>query len=137
MPKFFETTIRVRFADTDADGGVFHANYITYFSIGRHDYLREMGIGLRQMELEEDLRMAVVEVRCTFKAGARFDDILRVRTSSEKLGNKSMTFLYEVIRGETDGSETLIATGNTVQCFIDRAGAAVVIPDRVRQALSD
>lgn len=137
MPRTIETHIRVRFADTDADGGVFHANYITYCSIGRHDFLREMGVGLRQMEEEEDLRMAVVEARCTYRAVARFDDILTVRTSVDKLGNKSLTFLYEIVRKEEANSETLIVTGHTVQCFIDRSGAAVPLPERVRKVLSE
>ena len=134
MPKSTETTIRVRFADTDADGGVFHANYITYFSIGRHDFFNQMGVPQTKLVAEDHVRPTVIEVTCTFRAVAHFDDVLTVRTTFERMGNKSITYVYEIVRKEDAHSETIIASGSTIQVFLDSSGATVPIPDKVRTA---
>lgn len=134
MSKSTETTIRVRFADTDADGGVFHANYITYFSIGRHDFFNQMGVPQTKLVAEDHVRPTVIEVTCSFRAVAHFDDILTVRTTIERMGNKSITYVYEIVRKENARSETIIATGTTAQVFLDPAGVTVAIPDKVRKA---
>lgn len=137
MPKTVETTMRVRFSDTDADGGVFHANYITFFSIGRADFYNQLGVGQRQLEEEDNIRPTVIDARCTYRAVARFDDVLTVRTGVERMGNKSVTFVGEIVRKYNERNETLIATSSIVHVYIDRSGATIPIPDKVRKAFSD
>ncbi len=135
MGKTAEAEIRVRFADTDADGGVYHANYLTYFASGRHEILRGAGIDLNRLAREDGLRFVVVEATCRYRAVAYFDDVLIVRSQVERLGNSSVVLAYEVVRPETDG-ETLIASGTTAQVFIDKENKAVPMPQWIREALS-
>jgi len=135
MVQSADTEIRVRFADTDADGGVYFANYLTYFSSGRHELLRQAGIDLNRLASEDGLRFVAVEVTCRYRAMAYFDDLLVVRTRVERMSNKAVVTAYEIVRPEKDG-ETLIATGTMAQVFIDRQNNAVPIPDWIREALS-
>ncbi|MDO8670746.1 MAG: thioesterase family protein [Dehalococcoidia bacterium] len=135
MGNHVETTVRVRFADTDADGGVYFANYLTFFSGARHDLFREVGINLRRLADEDGQRLLGVEVNCRFRSMAYFDDLLTVRVRVERLGNTSLAFSFEIVRPDENG-ETLIATGGTTQVVVDRQNKPVTIPPWMREALS-
>ena len=135
MGKSIETQVRVRFADTDADGGVYFANYLTYFAGARHELFRKVGIDIRRLAEEDGLRMLSVETSCRYRAMAYFDDLLTVRVSVERLGNTSSTFSFEIVRPDENG-ETLIATGNMTLVVVDRQTRPVTIPPYVREALS-
>ena len=75
-----ETTVRVRYKDTDQMGVVYHGNYFTYFEIGRVEYLRDRGMTYKDMEQHDDSHIVVVEAQCRFLRPARYDDVLRIRT---------------------------------------------------------
>ncbi len=135
MGKFIETQVRVRFADTDVDGGVYFANYFTYMSGARHDLFRQVGLNLRRLANEDGLRLVGVEANCRFRSMAYFDDLLTVRARVDRLGNTSLAFSFEIVRPGESG-ETLIATGGTTQVVIDSANKPVPIPDWIREALS-
>lgn len=135
MGRSAETEVRVRFADTDADGGVYYANYLTYFSSGRHGLLHEAGISLNRLAKEDGLRFLAVEATCRFHASAYFDDVLRVRARVDHLGNRSVVIVYEIVRPE-NGGETLIATGKVAQVFANSENKSVPLPPWIREALS-
>ncbi|MBI2865178.1 MAG: acyl-CoA thioesterase [Chloroflexi bacterium] len=135
MGKSIVSQVRVRFADTDADGGVFFANYLTYFSCARHDLFRQVGINLNRLSREDGLRLVGVEANIRFRAMAYFDDLLTVHARVDRLGNSSVAFSFEILRLKENG-ETLIAAGSTTQVVVDQHTKPVSIPPWMREALS-
>jgi len=67
-PEVYETKLRVRYAETDQMGVVYHANYIVWFEVGRVEMLRQLGFTYSEMEKQDETHIAVVDVRCRFKA---------------------------------------------------------------------
>ncbi len=126
----FETRVRVRYAETDQMGVVYHSNYIVWFEVGRVEMLRQMGFTYREMEKQDGTHIAVVEVRCRFKAPALYDDTILVRTSLMNVRDSLLHFGYEILR-ETDG--TLLAEGETVHIVVGADFKRTPIPDKYRQ----
>lgn len=126
-----ETTssVRVRYAETDKMGVVYHSNYLIWFEIGRTDWLRATGLTYRQMEAEDGIQLPVIEAHCEYRQGARYDDDVEIRTRAKKLSPVRVQFDYEATRRQ-DG--VLLATGHTVHATIDREGRPVRMPDRVK-----
>jgi acyl-CoA thioester hydrolase len=127
------SSLRVRYAETDKMGVVYHSNYLIWFEIGRTDWLRETGITYRQMEAEDGIQLPVIEAHCEYRQGARYDDDIEIRTRAKKLSPVRVQFDYEAIR-RADGAT--LATGHTVHATIDRQGRPVRMPDRVRELFS-
>jgi acyl-CoA thioester hydrolase len=119
---FHETEIRVRYQETDGQRRVHHANFLTYFEIGRTEMLRSRGATYRQFE-DAGLFLVVSEATCKYRAAAEYDDLLLVRTYAEKVGGASIEHAYEVIRGTS-----IIATGRTVVVCVDRDGRVNRLP---------
>src|SRR5579862_3305731 len=109
--------IRVRYAETDQMGVVYHSNYFIWFEVGRVDLLRELGFTYREMEQEDGCYIAVVDARCRFKAPARYDDEIVIRTHLKNVRESLIHFAYEAVR-ESDG--TLLAEGETTHIVTDR-----------------
>lgn len=118
-----ETEIRVRYQETDGQRRVHHANFLTYFEIGRTEMLRARGATYRQFE-DEGLFLVVSEATCSYRAAAEYDDLLVVKTYVEKVGGASITHAYEVIR-----DRTIIASGRTVVVCVDREGRVRRLPE--------
>jgi acyl-CoA thioester hydrolase len=118
-----ETEIRVRYQETDGQRRVHHANFLTYFEIGRTEMLRSRGATYRQFE-EAGLFLVVSEASCRYRAAAEYDDLLLVRTYVEKVGGASIEHGYEVIR-----DKTIIASGKTIVVCVDREGRVRRLPD--------
>ncbi len=112
---FNETKIRVRYGETDQMGVVYHANYAQYFEVGRTEWLREFGLTYLRME-EEGIMLPVVSLTINYKNSARYDDVLKVKTTLKKMPTASIEFNYE-LRNQSD---ELLATGNTILAFIDK-----------------
>jgi acyl-CoA thioester hydrolase len=110
-----ETKIRVRYGETDQMGVVYHANYAVYFEVGRTEWLREYGLSYSAME-EEGVMLPVVSLSINYKNSARYDDVLKVKTTLKKPPTASIEFDYEL---RNDSGE-LLATGNTILAFIDK-----------------
>ena len=127
-----ETTssVRVRYAETDKMGVVYHSNYLIWFEIGRTDWLRATGVTYRQMEAEDGIQLPVIEAHCEYRQGARYDDDVEIRTRAKRLSPVRVQFDYEATRRQ-DG--VLLATGHTVHATIDRDGRPVRMPDRVKE----
>ena len=99
----FHTTVRVRYAETDQMGVVYHSNYIVWFEVGRVEMLRQLGFSYQQMEKNDNVHIAVVDVRCRFKAPARYDDVIAIRTRLIHVRDSLLHFGYELAR-ENDGT---------------------------------
>src|ERR1700722_32154 len=108
MSEYSETLLRVRYAETDNMGVVYYANYYVYFEVGRVECMRNLGIIYRQMELEDDCFIAVVESKCRSRRPARYDDPLRIRTRVVSARRRTITFDYEILNNDTG---ELLATG--------------------------
>ncbi len=89
MGEFSETTVRVRYAETDQMGVVYHANFYVWFEVGRVEFLRDAGINYKEMETKDDCFIVVAESSCRYRKPARYDEVIRVRTRIAK-GNSRM-----------------------------------------------
>jgi acyl-CoA thioester hydrolase len=131
-PRVSESTLRVRFAETDAQGIVYYANYFVWFEVGRVNYLREVGFDIPRRE-KEGITFVIAEARCRYHASARFDDPILVRTWVSQVRQRSFTFSYQVINQETG---ILLAEGETVQVMMDpKTFRPIRIPDEFRAQL--
>jgi acyl-CoA thioester hydrolase len=124
-------SLRVRYADVDQMGWVYYANYLRWFEVGRAEMLRAMGRSYRDVEAE-GTRLPVLEARCRYFEGARYDDLVTIETGVAELHRASVRFGYRVTR-ESDGRP--LATGSTLHCFLDRDGRAGRPPDALRELL--
>lgn len=120
-----EVTIRVRYSETDPMGFVHHAQYFSYFEMGRMELFRAQGGDYREMESRGRL-MVVVHVECDFKKPARFDDLLTLRTRVLKLSPAKLEHEYELTRGGE-----LLARARSVLACIDRSGTVQRITPEV------
>ena len=129
---FAETTIRVRYAETDQMGVVYYGNYYTWFEVGRVELCRQLGFEYRKMEIEDDSFLVVAESRCRYKRPARFDDLLTIRTRVIAAQRRTVRFGYEIIHQESGAT---IATGETVHVICDRLGQTKSLPEKYRKYL--
>lgn len=120
-----EAVLRVRYAETDKMGVVYHANYLIWFEIGRTEYCRARGFSYRDMEESENAFLVVAESYCRYKAPAYYDDVLIVRTHITELRRRSLRFGYEIVR-EADG--VVIAEGETGHVVTDGNGRVRSFP---------
>lgn len=125
-----ETTIRVRYAETDQMGVVYHGNYFIWFEIGRVELCRQLGFQYKQMELEDDSYIVVADAHCRYKRPARFDDVLVIRTRVLSSQRRTVKFGYEITHQE---SGELLATGDTMHVFCDRLGRPKSLPEKYRK----
>jgi acyl-CoA thioester hydrolase len=121
-----EITVRVRYAETDRMGLLHHANYLTYFEMGRTELLRKRGLTYRAIEDAGHL-LVIVEVGCKFKRPAYYDDLLTLRTVVERVTHVKIVHRYEVLR---DG--LLLAEGHSTLACVDRDGRPQALPDALR-----
>jgi acyl-CoA thioester hydrolase len=125
------TELRVRYAETDQMGVVYHANYLAWCDIGRTDLIRALG-GMTYAELErEGTALAVVEAHLRYVKPARYDDLIRVTTRVTQVRSRVVRFDYEI--SIADGG--LIATGYTTLVAMTREGRGSCIPETLRQQL--
>lgn len=124
--KVHETEVRVRYQETDNMGVVYYANYFVWFEIARTEYLRSQDISYRALE-SKGMYLMVAGASCQYKYPARYDDLIRIQSWISKLKNSSLTFEYKLFLGDR-----LIATGESVHVFTDRAGKPMRIPKELR-----
>lgn len=120
-----ETRLRVRYAETDQAGVVYHSNYLVWFEVGRVELCRDRGFNYRDMEREEDAWLPVTEARVKYRTPARYDDQLVIRTRVAEVRSRAITFAYEVRRA---GDDLLLATGETAHIVMDGQGRARSFP---------
>lgn len=120
--RYVETSIRVRYADTDRMGIVYYGIYPSYFEVGRSEYLRKRGLTYRELE-EMGYFLVVTELSVRYIQPATYDDLLTVRTYLSELRSRGLKFEYEILR---DG--TLLVTGYTRHVCVDSNRRPVSIP---------
>ena len=123
----YETQLRVRYAETDQMGVVYHSNYIIWFEVGRVEMLRQLGFTYREMEKEDETHIAVVDVRCRFKAPARYDDVITVRTRLLYVRDSLLHFGYDILRS-SDGA--LLAEGESVHIVVNAQFKRIRLPEK-------
>jgi acyl-CoA thioester hydrolase len=119
--------IRVRYQETDGQGRVHHANYLTWFELGRVELLRAAGHSYRELE-EAGIFLVVAEVSVKYYLPALFDDVLRLRTRTVRAKGARIEHRYEVFRGNE-----LLAAGTTTVACIDRNGRVSRLPQWLRE----
>ena len=110
-----ETRVRVRYAETDQMGVVYYANYFVWFEVGRVEFIRQMGMDYRSMEKDDNAMIAVVEATARYKAPARYDDELIIRTTLGGVRGSIVRFRYAVVRAD---DEQLLCEGETVHVVV-------------------
>lgn len=122
IPTEHQIEIRVRYEETDAQGHVHHSNYLNYFEVARGEMLRESGCSYRELE-DSGLILVVVKATCEYKRGAKFDDLLTVKTKLIKSKGASIVHRYEIFNGDV-----LACKGETTVASIDREGRVKRLP---------
>jgi acyl-CoA thioester hydrolase len=117
-----EIQVRVRYKETDQMGVVYHANYFTFFEIGRTEYLRSCGYTYRQME-EEGVFAVVVKAECSYHKAAKYDDLLTIKTTIKRLTRVKIEYEHLVYR-----DSELLVTGRITLAFVDAAGKICPAP---------
>jgi len=121
------TQIRVRYAETDAMGIVHHATYPIWMELGRSDLLREMGQSYAQWEAQ-GVMMSVAELHVKYRAPARYDELVEVRTHLVEATRRKVIFGYEIHR---DG--TRLVEGQSIHLVTGPEGRARTMPDELFQ----
>ena len=129
--RVIETTVRVRYAETDAMGVVYHTNYLIWFEVGRGELMRQKGGDYTDFEAQ-GFYLPVSEVDARFIASARYGDLVTIRTWTEEMRSRSLTFAYEVVMQETG---QVLVTGHTRHICTDREGRVKVIPKGMKELL--
>ena len=127
-----DVTVRVRYAETDQMGVVYHSNYLIWFEVGRVELMRALGFDYKLMELEDDTFIVVADVHCRYHHPARYDEVLRVRTRIAESRNRTVKFAYEVFR---DLDNQLLATGTSTHVICGANGRPKLLPQKYRQVL--
>ena len=111
-----EVQVRVRYQETDQMGVVYHGNYFTFFEIGRTEYLRNSGYTYRNME-EEGTFAVVVKAECAYHKGAKYDDLLTIKTTIKRLTRVKIEYEHQIFR-----DSELLVTGHITLAFVDAQG---------------
>ena len=128
---FQKVDIRVRYADVDQMGVVYHANYFAYFESGRAELIRHIWKPYSQLE-KEGMILPIIEAGCRYRQGARYDDLLTVCTRVANFSGARLRFEYTIFNN-TDNPP--LVEGFTVHCIIDRAGRPLRLPADLLVAL--
>jgi acyl-CoA thioester hydrolase len=126
-----QVTVRVRYAETDQMGVVYHSHYLVWCEIGRTEHMRTLGATYRALE-STGVQLAVAEATVRYHAPARYDDLVRVETILDAVGSRAVTFSYVLTHAESDDR---LATARTTLIAIDEAGRVVRLPIDVRRRL--
>jgi acyl-CoA thioester hydrolase len=128
-----ETMLRVRYAETDKMGVVYHSNYVIWFEVGRVELLRQLGFEYASMEKQDDCHIPVVDLRVRYKAPALYDDQIVVRTRLANMRSSLLHFAYEVLRA---GDRSLLATGETMHIIVDGQFQRRALPEKYMKAFA-
>lgn len=120
---------RVRYAETDQMGVVYHANYLVWCEMGRTEYIRTLGMSYAEME-RAGVALAVSEAHVRFHASARYDNLIRVTTTLVSARSRAVAFDYLVTNAETNER---LASAQTTLVSIDRTGRPTSLPPEFRK----
>lgn len=123
MIREHDLEIRVRYQETDAMGVLHHANYFTYFEMGRTELLRANGKSYRDLEVG-GLLMVIVKIGCNYRRPARYDDVLRLHTVTTRVTAAKIEHEYQMYRGDE-----LLCEGHSTLACVDREGRVQRVPE--------
>ncbi|WP_426060859.1 acyl-CoA thioesterase [Hymenobacter sp. B1770] len=125
--------IRVRYAETDQMGYVYHGNYAAYFEVARTEAFRKLGINYKDLEAD-GVGMPVGEIRTRFRRPARYDDLLTVRLLLRQPPEGTrVVFEYEIYNEAGD----LLTEGHTLMVFVKTTtGRPVTMPESIQERLA-
>jgi len=129
-----QTRLRVRYAETDQMGVVYYANYFVWCEIGRVEFFRQLGYDYKQMELDDDCHLPVVEASCRYRSPARYDDEVVIETVVTALRSHVIKFGYRLLRVAPDGNQ-LIAEAETVHVSVDKQMRKKTLPEKYLTAI--
>lgn len=112
----FETNLRVRYQETDQMGVVYHANYLTWFEVGRTEFIRHAGYPYSSFE-ERGILLPVLRANLHYKTPARYDDEVIVRTMVKNFSGVRITFGYEIVHKQSEG---ILVTGETEHVWVNK-----------------
>jgi len=126
-----EIIYRVIYGDTDCGGVMYYGNYFRIFEIGRTELIRLAGLSYKEIEEKRNIILPVVEAFAKYKAPAKYDDLLVIKTSLKDLKPYKVVFEYKVFK-----NDTLITEGYTVHVPINKEGKIVKFPQDIYEALN-
>jgi acyl-CoA thioester hydrolase len=126
-----ETRLRVRYAETDQMGVVYHSNHLIWFEVGRVELMRQMGFSYRDMERDDGRFIAVAEATCRYRAPVYYDQEVIVRTRLKSVRESVIVFSYELVRAD-DGA--LAAEGETTHIVTDSNMKVAALPEKYLHA---
>lgn len=130
--KEYKFDVRVRYAETDQMGVVYHGNYAQYFEMGRVEWLRNMGVSYKWME-ENGVMLPVVSLSMNYKKPARYDDLLTVKTIFKSQSSVKIEFDYEIYNEKQE----LLTTGYSMLVFVNmKTGRPTLPPDYVLEKIN-
>lgn len=128
----YQFQVRVRYAETDQMGVVYHGNYAQYFEMGRVEWLRNMGVSYKWME-ENGVMLPVVSLSMNYKKPARYDDLLTVKTILKSQTSVKIEFDYEIY----NENDELLTTGYSMLVFVDmKTGKPILPPSYVLEKIT-
>jgi acyl-CoA thioester hydrolase len=127
QPTINETKIRVRYAETDQMGVVYHSNHLIWFEVGRVELMRQLGFSYREMERDEERFFAVAEAKCRYRAPVYYDEEVIVRTRLKTARESVVIFGYDLVRAE---GGTLLADGETTHIVTDTKMKIAALPEK-------
>lgn len=122
-----ETRLRVRYAETDQMGVVYHSNHLIWFEVGRVELMRQMGFSYRDMERDDGRYIAVAEAKCRYRAPIFYDEEVVVRTRLKAVREKVIVFSYELRRPDNGA---LLAEGETTHVVTDSSMKIAPLPEK-------
>jgi acyl-CoA thioester hydrolase len=122
-----ETRVRVRYAETDQMGVVYHSNYLIWFEVGRVELIRQIGLDYKQMEEEEGCGISVVDVHARYRAPARYDDELVIETRLLAARGAVVKFGYRILRV---GDGLLLCEGETMHVCVGKDMKKMCLPPK-------
>jgi acyl-CoA thioester hydrolase len=128
--RIIETPLRVRYAETDKMGVVYHSHYVVWFEVGRTEWCRAAGLPYSRME-ESGLLILVTGLTCRYRKSARYDDAVTVRAMMSELGSRGCEFVYEIVNEEDE----VLCDGSTRHVFADVTGRPRRAPQDVFDTL--
>ena len=129
--KEFQFDVRVRYAETDQMGVVYHGNYAQYFEMGRVEWLRNMGVSYKWME-GNGVMLPVVSLSMDYKKPARYDDLLTVKTIFKSQTSVKIEFDYEIYNEKGE----LLTIGYSMLVFVNmETGRPTLPPEYVLECL--
>lgn len=130
--RWVEAEVKVRYAETDAQGVVYHGSYVVWFEVGRTEYCDAAGYPYARMEAE-GVNIVVSDLAARYRRPARYGDTVRVATRLAAIRSRGCTFAYRVTL--PDGS--LAVEGETIHLFVDqKSGRPTAVPEPIRAAMT-